>query len=93
MDRTTGPRDPVETKGAASKHGEVPPHKPAFTSDNLAALFECPVCRDYALPPIQQCENGHLVCSSCKTKTPRCPICRRPRGGNLGTPVQSAAFS
>lgn len=27
---------------------------------DLASLFECPVCFDYVLPPIFQCQAGHL---------------------------------
>jgi hypothetical protein len=27
---------------------------------DLKTLFECPVCFDYVLPPILQCQNGHL---------------------------------
>ena len=34
----------------------------------LAQLFECPVCFDYVLPPIMQCNSGHLVCQNCQPK-------------------------
>ena len=47
---------------------------------NLASLFECPVCFDYALPPIMQCLSGHIVCGPCRTKLASCPSCR----GQLG---------
>lgn len=54
---------------------------PNGTSNNdLATLFECPVCFDYALPPIMQCQSGHIVCSSCRPKLSSCPTCR----GQLG---------
>ena len=54
---------------------------PALTnSTDLASLFECPVCFDYVLPPILQCQSGHLVCSSCRPKLSCCPTCR----GTLG---------
>lgn len=47
------------------------------TSNNdLASLFECPVCFDYVLPPILQCASGHLVCGSCRPKLSCCPTCR-----------------
>ena len=49
------------------------------TSD-LASLFECPVCFDYVLPPILQCQAGHLVCSSCRPMLTCCPTCRGPLG-------------
>lgn len=51
------------------------------SSSALASLFECPVCFDYVLPPILQCQNGHLVCSSCRQKLTCCPTCRGPIGG------------
>jgi len=53
------------------------------TNQDLASLFECPVCFDYVLPPILQCHAGHLVCSSCRPKLTSCPTCRGPLGGNI----------
>jgi E3 ubiquitin-protein ligase SIAH1 len=52
----------------------------------LVNLFECPVCFDYALPPILQCQSGHIVCSQCRQKLSSCPTCRGPLGNirNLG---------
>lgn len=52
------------------------------TSSNqeLASYFECPVCFDYALPPIMQCQSGHIVCQSCRQKLSMCPTCRGPLG-------------
>jgi len=44
----------------------------------LINLFECPVCFDYALPPILQCQSGHIVCSTCRPKLTCCPSCRSP---------------
>ncbi|KAK6473648.1 E3 ubiquitin-protein ligase Siah2 isoform X2 [Huso huso] len=44
----------------------------------LTALFECPVCFDYVLPPILQCQAGHLVCNQCRQKLSCCPTCRGP---------------
>jgi hypothetical protein len=53
---------------------------------DLVNLFECPVCFDYALPPILQCQSGHIVCSQCRQKLSSCPTCRGPLGNirNLG---------
>lgn len=47
-------------------------------SPELTALFECPVCFDYVLPPILQCQAGHLVCNPCRQKLSCCPTCRGP---------------
>lgn len=68
-----GPERPQPT-GA----GQDPPG--ANNSMDLVSLFECPVCMDFALPPILQCQSGHIVCASCRSKLSSCPTCR----GNLG---------
>ena len=51
-----------------------------FLGNDLASLFECPVCFDYALPPIMQCQSGHIVCSNFRPKLTLCPTCRGPLG-------------
>ncbi|KAK5639032.1 hypothetical protein RI129_011524 [Pyrocoelia pectoralis] len=43
---------------------------------SVLSFMECPVCLDTISPPAHQCENGHLVCLKCRTKTERCPVCR-----------------
>ena len=35
--------------------------------------LECPVCMDVSRPPIYQCEEGHIICSSCKPLLKVCP--------------------
>uniref|UniRef100_A0A1I7V4Q3 E3 ubiquitin-protein ligase n=1 Tax=Caenorhabditis tropicalis TaxID=1561998 RepID=A0A1I7V4Q3_9PELO len=70
----------------------VSPHIPsagAGTEDSSAevlAVFECPVCLEYMLPPYMQCSSGHLVCSNCRPKLQCCPTCRGPTPSvrNLG---------
>ena len=52
------------------------------SSSELTSLFECPVCFDYALPPIYQCDSGHIVCAECWTKLKTCPTCRSAVGKN-----------
>lgn len=55
----------------------APAHSSANPANSeLAALFECPVCFDYVLPPILQCQNGHLVCQACRQMITSCPTCR-----------------
>lgn len=58
-------------------------HQQTFRSPQLLpcdikSLFECPICFDYAVPPIYQCQNGHLVCQGCSSKITHCPTCRVP---------------
>ncbi|XP_044505784.1 E3 ubiquitin-protein ligase SINA-like 10 isoform X2 [Mangifera indica] len=39
-------------------------------------VFDCPICFEPLTPPVFQCENGHISCSSCSTKlTNRCASC------------------
>ncbi|KAG5897400.1 hypothetical protein JTB14_013492 [Gonioctena quinquepunctata] len=42
----------------------------------ILAFLECPICLDTIPPPTYQCDNGHLICMRCRTKTERCPVCR-----------------
>lgn len=57
--------------GGGGAAGPVSPQHHELTS-----LFECPVCFDYVLPPILQCQAGHLVCNQCRQKLSCCPTCR-----------------
>ena len=43
-------------------------------------LLECPVCLESVQPPVWQCCHGHLLCSGCRTRSDRCPLCRVPLG-------------
>ncbi|CAL8069660.1 unnamed protein product [Calicophoron daubneyi] len=67
------------TMPTGSNSGILPQAAPDANAVDLASLFECPVCMDYALPPILQCQSGHIVCASCRSKLSSCPTCR----GNL----------
>ncbi|XP_067012391.1 probable E3 ubiquitin-protein ligase sinah [Anabrus simplex] len=44
-------------------------------SQELLKLMECCVCYKPMAPPILQCTNGHSICSECKAKVKKCPIC------------------
>ncbi|CDP17668.1 unnamed protein product [Coffea canephora] len=46
----------------------------------LHNLLDCPVCMNTMFPPIRQCSNGHALCSNCKSRVNRCPICRDELG-------------
>ncbi|XP_077312062.1 E3 ubiquitin-protein ligase SIAH1-like [Lithobates pipiens] len=60
---------------------QVPALRETMASNNdLLSLFECPVCLDYVIPPILQCQSGHLVCSNCCPRLTCCPICLGPLG-------------
>ncbi|XP_052867522.1 uncharacterized protein LOC128273567 [Anopheles cruzii] len=46
----------------------------------IAGLLECPVCLEIIRPPSWQCTHGHLICTACRAKTGKCPICREVLG-------------
>ncbi|KAL1461186.1 hypothetical protein WDU94_013109, partial [Cyamophila willieti] len=48
----------------------------AVCLQSVIQLLECPVCLENISPPVTQCYNGHLICSPCRTRSEKCPICR-----------------
>ncbi|XP_059469160.1 E3 ubiquitin-protein ligase Siah1-like isoform X2 [Neocloeon triangulifer] len=65
----------------------------AASNSDLVSLFECPVCFDHVLPPIQQCQSGHLVCASCRPKLSCCPTCRGPLGNIRNLAMERVAMT
>lgn len=45
--------------------------------EDILSDLECPVCMEFMVPPIYQCETGHSVCSQCKTQVNECPSCKQ----------------
>ena len=45
--------------------------------------FVCLCCTDYALSPIFQCTNSHIICDKCKSKLKNCPMCRVKYGAAI----------
>ena len=45
--------------------------------------FECPVCYEEFSGHIFQCQEGHLLCDSCRPKFERCPTCRISLSSNI----------
>ncbi|KAH8034641.1 hypothetical protein HPB51_000102 [Rhipicephalus microplus] len=83
----------VGARGAAGPFpgGSASPASTSSSASALASLFECPVCFDYVLPPILQCQNGHLVCSPCRQKLTCCPTCRGPIGNIRNLAMEKVA--
>ncbi|XP_072382343.1 uncharacterized protein [Diabrotica undecimpunctata] len=50
-------------------------YKEDKTDKLIKQLFECPICKDYMVPPIHQCKAGHTLCNVCKAKVEKCPSC------------------
>jgi len=42
----------------------------------LLSDVKCPVCKQYMVPPIKMCTNGHNICSKCTESVQLCPTCR-----------------
>jgi E3 ubiquitin-protein ligase SIAH1 len=54
--------------------------------------LKCPVCKEYMLPPIMLCGNGHNICSSCKEKFPKCPTCRESLSNTQNKALENLAL-
>lgn len=54
-------------------------------NEGLLKALQCPRCKEYLVPPISFCENGHNICKRCRVKVKKCIICQEPylRGTNL----------
>ncbi|KAJ3664135.1 hypothetical protein Zmor_008327 [Zophobas morio] len=46
--------------------------------ENFLRELECPVCKNYMVPPIQICSTGHSFCLRCRAQMDECPTCRHP---------------
>ncbi|XP_013422072.1 E3 ubiquitin-protein ligase SIAH1 [Lingula anatina] len=92
---STNGTKPVSRHPATATGGSTADLLPVTGSSNndLAGLFECPVCFDYALPPIMQCQSGHIVCSSCRPKLSCCPTCRGPLGNIRNLAMEKVAMT
>ncbi|KAK8967319.1 E3 ubiquitin-protein ligase SINAT2 [Platanthera guangdongensis] len=71
----------ISSKGHVESDGTQPEGKVLLRNKDIDDLLECPICRNSMLPPIQQCPNGHTLCSSCKSRVNnKCPVCRKDIG-------------
>lgn len=51
---------------------------PNALHSRLLQELECPVCKEYMVPPIILCNNGHNLCCNCRITLENCPICKGP---------------
>ncbi|KAL6270633.1 hypothetical protein ACE6H2_027544 [Prunus campanulata] len=58
-------------------------------------LFDCPICYEPLTIPVYQCDqNGHIACSSCRTKIKdKCPFCSGSIGFNRCRAIEKALES
>ena len=43
---------------------------------DLLKTLQCPVCLEYMLSRITMCENGHNICTNCRSTVSDCPSCK-----------------
>ncbi|KAK9877182.1 hypothetical protein WA026_016931 [Henosepilachna vigintioctopunctata] len=63
--------------------------KPCPINEEGLRELECPVCKDYMVPPIFLCAAGHSVCNSCTIRVTSCPTCRAKMSGNRNYTLES----
>ena len=64
------------SESITSNVGKVSETKKKSKSSEMREVereLECPVCMEVSQPPIYQCEEGHIICSSCKPLLKVCP--------------------
>ncbi|CAB3365773.1 Hypothetical predicted protein [Cloeon dipterum] len=83
----------TEVVGMAQSSANTVAASGSSSNADLVSLFECPVCFDHVLPPIQQCQSGHLVCASCRPKLSCCPTCRGPLGNIRNLAMERVAMT
>ena len=54
-----------EPNSGASKTKDTKKKSKSSEMREVERELECPVCMDVSRPPIYQCEEGHIICSSC----------------------------
>ena len=61
--------------------GKEATNESVLSLDDIEDVLECVICLEFPITvPIYQCNNGHVLCSSCHGRVTDCPTCR----GRLG---------
>ncbi|XP_068082071.1 E3 ubiquitin-protein ligase siah2 isoform X2 [Anabrus simplex] len=59
--------------------------------EELLKEMECPVCYKYMVLVIEECSNGHCICSSCRKNLSSCPQCKAAFSGHRNRLAESMA--
>ncbi|CAH1176948.1 unnamed protein product [Phaedon cochleariae] len=59
--------------------------------DLLKKQLQCPICMEYMIGYIYNCEKGHVVCNVCKIQLTECPYCRTKIGESRNFPLENLA--
>lgn len=78
----------ISEKSTTNKANGVSPNikeKTLIATNSVEAEIlsdlECPICLEYMVPPIFQCETGHSFCGTCKSQINECSFCKNPLKG------------
>ncbi|CAH1154392.1 unnamed protein product [Phaedon cochleariae] len=63
----------------------------SYQTDHLRNSLQCPICMEYMIGDICNCENGHVVCFTCEAKLDSCPSCRTKFGKSRNLPLENLA--
>lgn len=75
--KTTAPSQCILENTAVNISSKTLVSVDSIEQDILCEL-ECPICLEYMVPPIYQCQTGHSICGSCKIKVSECSLCKQP---------------
>jgi len=65
----------VKRKGEKQGTVQGECHLPDEERSEMESELECPVCLEISRPPIYQCGEGHIICSTCKPLLKTCCQC------------------
>uniref|UniRef100_A0A0A8Y551 RING-type E3 ubiquitin transferase n=1 Tax=Arundo donax TaxID=35708 RepID=A0A0A8Y551_ARUDO len=63
------------TKGETKEAGDSNDKTQEVTM--AMGCLDCPVCYEPLRPPIFQCGIGHVLCTTCRARLNKCPLCSR----------------
>ncbi|CAH1176934.1 unnamed protein product [Phaedon cochleariae] len=59
--------------------------------DLLRKQLQCPICMEYMVGNIYNCQKGHVACSVCKIQLTECPSCLTKIGKSRCFPLENLA--
>ena len=74
--------------------GDAPPakrSKEGSLADAALSALDCPVCMEFCMEAIYQCNNGHMLCHRCHHSVQNCPSCRLPMGNVRNRSLEAIA--
>ncbi|XP_058091562.1 E3 ubiquitin-protein ligase SINA-like 10 [Magnolia sinica] len=76
-----GPSSPNKRKRVFDGEDDDKEDGPTISISIDTDVLDCTICMEPLIPPVYQCDNGHIACSSCCTKLKnKCHSCSWPIG-------------